>query len=79
MLHMFEKLATVFVTKLYYFTFQSWVVHVMHKNSLIHLICHRKHTVYIEKTVWLVLFGNTGRGCHVTHAEYVRVGKMLNP
>jgi len=79
MLNIFEKLATVFVTELYYFMFQSCVVHVMHKNSLIRLLCHRKHTVSIEKTVWLVLFGNTGRGCCVTYAEYVRVGKMLNP
>jgi len=43
----------------------------MYKNSLIHLICHSKHTVFIEKTIWLVLFGNTGSGRCVIHAESV--------
>jgi len=43
----------------------------MYKNSLIHFICHRKHTVSIEKTIWLVLFGNTGSRCCVIHAGYI--------
>lgn len=71
MVPVFEKLATVFVTELYYLIFQSWVVNAMYKNSLTHFICHRKHTVSVEKTVWLVLFGNTGSGYCVIHAEYV--------
>lgn len=43
----------------------------MYKNSLIPFIYHSRHTVFIEKTIWLVLFGNMGSGRCVNRAESV--------
>jgi hypothetical protein len=70
MLHIFEKLASVFVTELL-LNISKLKVHVAYKNLLIHFICHRKHTLSFEKTIWLVVCGKIGTACCVIHTEFM--------